>query len=65
VLIERREDARGQLWRAAAINQLEQLVQINLTLASDPFGDITGKTCAAQAPRPPLLPPRPITGRIL
>lgn len=65
MVIQRREDARGQAWRAATINQLEQLVQIDLTLAHEPLGEITGKSCAPQALRPPTHPSCPIAGRIL
>jgi hypothetical protein len=51
------------MWRAAAVHQLEQAVQINPILARKPLGYITGKACAAQALCPPPLPPRPIAGR--
>jgi hypothetical protein len=53
------------VWRAAAINQLEQLVQVNLTLAGEPLGKSSRKACAQQALRPPARPPRANTGRIL
>jgi hypothetical protein len=64
-VIQRRVDARGQVRRTAAINQLEQLVQINLILARELLGEINGKSCAPQPLRPPLLPPRRVTSRLL
>jgi hypothetical protein len=65
LLLERRENPRGQIRRAAAIHQLEQLVQINPILAREPLGQITGKSGASQALHPPPLPPRPIASRAL
>jgi hypothetical protein len=41
--VERREDSGGQVGRAAAIDKLEQLVNIHLTVVRQLVGDLDWK----------------------
>ncbi|MGZ4192968.1 MAG: hypothetical protein ACXVRW_10995 [Solirubrobacteraceae bacterium] len=62
--VQWREDARRQVRRAAAVHELEKLVQVDALLVGEQLSEGRGEPGAEQTALPPLHPALPVTGGV-
>jgi hypothetical protein len=54
VLVQRREDAHGELRRAASVDQLKRGVQVDIAVRGDAGGEVWSEARREQTPASPF-----------